>query len=315
MKLLICTVLLAVMQTTPPVPRQATKNQNTQESQQIHGNADDANQSTPQQAAPAPPPESPAAHSANSKTGEDSQVTQERAISVSKLPTVSVADSGWLSPSVLAAVIYDVLTAFLIFVGCWGVRSAVRTLHEMKRQRAVMGRQLTEMRLQLRTMEKGLIVQENEKRPRVRIEPGSPVLVNNGTSYVPFDSDFWCPTPCFISSFQVEAYVFSGFIDKIAEFVPIKIDSPILNNRKINEYAVIFQEFIGEEVADIARGRLSLYLRGFIEYRGTHLMPDQPSYRTNFRKKWIPHVGIEIPGLSYDGHWENYGTAEDNQQT
>ena len=64
----------------------------------------------------------------------------------------------------------------------------------------------------------------------------------------------------------------------------------------------------------IKDGTTNLYCRGFIEYRGIHLLADEPSYRTPFYKKWITLSAIPTVAES-GGYWDDYPDAEANRNT
>jgi hypothetical protein len=105
MKLLALVMLLAVVQTAPPVPRQAT-NAPSRSSQQ---SADQGN-GNKNPTATTPVKDAPYPDSEQGKNGVKQTDNKERTVTVSKLPTVSVGKDRW-------DIVYFFLTAALVVVG------------------------------------------------------------------------------------------------------------------------------------------------------------------------------------------------------
>jgi hypothetical protein len=124
MKLLLLAVLLSVMQTAPPVLRQAPDNPTA------HGQS--INKDSSQNQAPIAPPSvqntTAPEKDSQSRNGQPKTDAQETIV-VRELPPVTVnASSDWWSRA------YVVLTGFLVLIGGLGVRFALRTLRAIESQ-------------------------------------------------------------------------------------------------------------------------------------------------------------------------------------
>jgi hypothetical protein len=152
MKLLIIAVLLSVMQSQPPVPRQTPDNP-TRTAKKIKA------QSKPNQAPSLPSPSTAETNSNGPTEGESSQETQkntEHSVVISKLPAVTVAtpkrdlaDWGTWGFNFLLVVVGGLQVLLL----CWTLRVIRRQAKEMIRQRILMRKQAAEMEKQTRHLE------------------------------------------------------------------------------------------------------------------------------------------------------------------
>jgi hypothetical protein len=159
MKLLALTVLLAVMQAAPPVPRQTANNP-------TGAAANVQSKSTADQAQPAPSPASLKADSngpTNADSGEQHHENAEHPVSVTKLPPVTLnpskrdaADWGYWAFSLLLVAV-GFLQVWLLYHTLVAIRRQAhemrRQRHEMRRQRLVMSSQFETMKAQLQEMQ------------------------------------------------------------------------------------------------------------------------------------------------------------------
>jgi hypothetical protein len=141
MKYLALAMLLAVMQTSAPVPRKAADPSN-RASQNVK-NDSSKNQPPAQQTPTVVQPISPKPdqNGGHGPAAEDAQ----KPVVVRELPPVSVTKDWWDR-------LYIGFTGILIIVGILGVRAAYKTLREMKVQRETMQGQLTTTQDQLTQM-------------------------------------------------------------------------------------------------------------------------------------------------------------------
>lgn len=141
MKYLALAVLLAVMQTSAPVPRKAADPSN-RASQNIKSDSS-SNQSPSQkpQTIVQPISAQPNQDTSRNPAAENTQ----NPVVVRELPPVSITKDRWDR-------LYIAFTGVLIVVGILGVRAAYKTLREMKAQRETMQGQLTTMQDQLTQM-------------------------------------------------------------------------------------------------------------------------------------------------------------------
>jgi hypothetical protein len=123
MKHVVLTVLLALMQASPPVPRQ-TPNADAGKGQAVQGHSD-ADKKTAEQGTPAVPAVSapPNENANHGKSSEDA----EKAVTIRELPPVSVTRD-WMDVLALA------FSGILLIVGIFGVRAAYRTLRAVEGQ-------------------------------------------------------------------------------------------------------------------------------------------------------------------------------------
>lgn len=163
MKLIALAVLLAIMQSGPPVPRQPTDHSasaGTKTQSQAKSEKAPAQKSTPsvnpgQSSTLATSEDQTQRHdSAGNGQGNDNA---EHSASISKLPAVTVAtpkrdwaDWGYWAFSLCLAVVGGLQVLLL----CWTLRAVRHQSHEMTRQRVFIGRQLGTMNDQLGEMSK-----------------------------------------------------------------------------------------------------------------------------------------------------------------
>lgn len=152
MKALTLTLLLAIMQATPPAPQEATDNRPVT-AINVQSKSAPSHAESPPRAAPTKANGSgPATSDNNAQHPEDTKHTVE----ISKLPAVTItphkrdfADwAYWVFNLLLVAV--GVLQVVLL---CWTLRAVRHQAHEMTRQRVTMGLQLEAMEGQLKQME------------------------------------------------------------------------------------------------------------------------------------------------------------------
>jgi hypothetical protein len=159
MKWLALAVLLAVVQTNPPVPRKAA-DANTSKGQPIQNdtNADKktSNETTPVVQTGQPPP----AQNTNPDNGANDA---EKTIRVRELPPVSVTRD-WMDCLTL------MFSAILLGVGIVGVYAAYKTLGEMKVQRETMQGQLTAMQNQFTEMKRQNDIIISKERLRISMD-------------------------------------------------------------------------------------------------------------------------------------------------
>jgi len=141
MPLLIFAVLFAVVQTPPPVPRQAANKQASQAAE--HHSKVNTGQSN--SAIPISTGQPPTAPHGDSTANPAAPRNTEGTVSVRELPAVTVSTDGWNIASVILTGIYVLLTATLVGIGFFGVRYARRSLLAIESQLEKMGQQVTEM--------------------------------------------------------------------------------------------------------------------------------------------------------------------------
>jgi hypothetical protein len=141
MKYIALTVLLAVMQATPPVPRQAADTGGSS-SQPVKHNA--SNNETEPKTSPVVQTASPEADA--DKRRDIAKNDKDKPVRISELPPVSVK-SGWRDTLSL------ILTGTLVAIGAFGICAAYRTLTAIKSQVGIMQGQLIAMQGQLTHIE------------------------------------------------------------------------------------------------------------------------------------------------------------------
>jgi hypothetical protein len=155
---------------------------------------------------------------------------------------------------------------------------------------------------------KSIQITINKERPRITVELDNPVLdMKDPPPRVRCKFDCWCPTPAFYKQGEIETFI-EGRIPRISNPLPIWLSPFIRTNVTEDTWTIIFEEPMQETVDGINAGRLILYCRGFVEYRGVHLDDDSPSYKTTFSYKWSPAIGESF--LGYVGQWEKEGKNE-----
>jgi hypothetical protein len=129
-------MILAVMQTSPPVPRQTADHQASQTDKREHKPTAGQSNAAPSVASPA----SPSAPQGKETTAAESHKNAEETIRVSELPPVTVKTGpDWWTRA------YVLLTGFLVTIGFFGVCYARRSLRAIESQLVKMGQQVTEM--------------------------------------------------------------------------------------------------------------------------------------------------------------------------
>lgn len=192
----------------------------------------------------------------------------------------------------------------LCIVGAIGIALAVGTLKAVRRQSDLMQRQ------------SGLLIERERPRIFVKFEQ-QPEFETDEVNIVRCKVECLCPTPAFVQIAEIEAWVETkGVIPSTPISMPMNLPSPVKETVTLDEWTPIFdgEAMTHGRIEQIKDGNVSLYCRGRIEYRGLHLLPEEPAYRTHFQKKWTPQF-LDIPTLRDSGYWNDYPDAEANRST
>jgi hypothetical protein len=247
MKLLALAVLLTVMQASPPVPRKATDN-STQATAQIKSNGTDGNQ---------------------------------QSVSISKLPTVTVA----APKRDLADWGYWAFSGLLVIVGFLQVLLLWRTLRAIQRQADDMGRQVDLAFGQLRAMHE----QITEMSAQTDVLEKSVTVAQESANTARENFEAYKPT---------EEVSFRNTLK------PGDIATSLL----------IWMNFTEEEEKDIESGDLSLHIFGRITYDDRFGI----GRVTPFWYIWDQHASLVVPEANHWEEWHEWmfgGSREDNQPT
>jgi hypothetical protein len=314
MKYLILTVLLAIMQKSPPVPRKAADSPATT-SQKFQRKA--STNQTPT-APPQPMINTNAAPNHDTARNEQGTDNAQNPISVSKLPPVSITKDwldwgGWI------------FSLFLVVVGALQVVVLIR-------QAGLMGKHAEHLKnLATAANDNALAAKDgaeaankniemfiSKERARIVVTLQKLTLVpKSGAAYtVDYVVSSHGPTPAFITDTRCVAYILpitsiaspdAGEAFNFPVYSLPKVISP--NSTPQETFAFLYVD--ESNLSQIKAGRLFVGMRGFIKYKDVFDRDRQTGFR--YVWKYLPHG---LYGLSGDyGDWEECGTEADNHKT
>jgi hypothetical protein len=308
MNLLYITVLLAIMQTSPPVPRKATRTI-------IKTNE------TPSQ---------------NTNGSNQENDNTEHPISISKLPTVTVTTptrdwAGWG---------YWAFSLLLVVVGGLQIGLLWRTLGAIRRQADIMDSQKTMLQDSVKAAQdnasaakegaeaanKNIEMFISKERARIRVDllPFSITDMVGETHLINFVITMHGSTAAFITDSGVSAY----FLPKDAinvEGVSDAVMFPISNlpstispgSPPINTYSFLFidKDDYALIISEIESGRMVIGMRGFIKYWDVFDKPQETAFRYAWSLEGGPLGALGVINKLSDGEWVRSGPPEDNRET
>ena len=273
---------------------------------------------------------------ANEDQAHPNKITTQaepKSIRITELPP----NDTWYKTYVIATIIMAVVTISLAIIGFFGVRAANRTLEAAISQLGAIQRQADTMERQEKILADSVAVAERSanaaltaaqvaakeiqiamerERPRISVEVSDLRLKESGMRGVSYTVDCWCPTPAFIVKASIYLGLDLGENEKPTSFFGIPIDKQVRESARF-EFQVEFMQPLTKEIRDeIASQERTVWLWGFITYRGVQLSTKDPPYRTSFRWRWIAADMSEDPDFGVDfSSWTRDGKPEDNQQT
>jgi hypothetical protein len=332
MKLFYVTVLLAVVQASPPVPRQAA-NDSTGTGSSVKS------QTKPKQTAPTQP--EPVIKTDNTPRQNSNGIKQrdedaEHPISVSKLPPVMVvppkrdwADWGYWIFSFVLVVVGGLQVGLL-----WRTLGAIqRQANEMKRQADLMDKQATKLEESVAVADKAAVAAQgsadaakqnielfiSKERARVSVEINpfnlNPPVPGHTVSYnlrVRGSAD----AEAYVTSSAATALVTDsqetptgGFL----EMPMIDIPNVLIKHNPVENRITFLQPKIRleqSEIDSITQGKAFVHFWGFIKYKDVF----ERNRETKFRYVWKLRPGL-CGLVGNPGNWEKCGQPEDNKET
>jgi len=294
MKLLILTVLLSVMQAAPPVPRQVSADAGRSHQQEQHQREA---QKPPSNAQPFQ--RTNEAESPNDATKDRAAHDETYRVVVERLPEKDALDRWYVYATAALA-----LVALFTFMAI--IYQAVKT-------RDAADAAFSAVKAALKQIQ---ITTERE-RPRISVEVQPLCLKDLAQFGVGYVVDCWCPTPAFI----VDAWVHLGFNLAENERPSWRMSIPLGQQVRESTKATFrlkppLEPVSPEIIKEIEAGNKVPFFCGVIRYRGVHLSPADPPYRTSFRWKWNARDFSEDPDLGIDfSGWERDGAPKGNERT
>lgn len=313
MKFLILAVLLSVMQTTPPVPRQAT-NESTGTGQKVHSNAGDNKTPSP---TPSPAANTGSANESNQGAPDVADKNTDHPITISKLPAVSV-EKDWADYLAIAS------SLLLVIIGCAGVGYAVKTLKAISKQADLMEGQLKEMQAaggqaakQIAIAEENIKIIISKERARLRIEVDELVLPKANQFFiisVKYKVRLHGPTDAVILNTIADAVVSDSpeppkDMALSTLYVPQIISA--LNSPAEAYQFVTPNPDIEKDIIAIKCKTRFVHFWGLINYRDVF----NNDWNTRFRFVWKYMAGVRADDGTGIGRWEKCGPPEDNSET
>ncbi len=308
MRIIVLAVLLAVVQTSPPVPRQ-TSNANTGKGQSVQ-NDTDANEKPPEQEVPVvqkvqPPPNE------NTNPNKDNQNAEE-AVRVRELPPVSIMRD-WMDCLAL------VFSAILLGVGVIGVRAAYRTLKAIETQGGLMEGQLAQTSVQSGILQDSVELVINKERARIRIGKPEPLVLNMRIPMkVEFRLFFYGSTPAFSVTSEVTTVLSESRDSSKQEFRHGIHELPEVAS--VSDFTATFNDFLLKPlpldeltVERIRNGEVHVHFSGWIKYLDFFDKPRE----TAFHYRWNPRddSANSFRRVMFPEGWEKVGGAEENYYT
>lgn len=312
MKLIVLGMLLAVMQTAPPVPRH-TADKASSSGQGVKNHANDKETPAP---SPTPTPEIAKPKTQNNGADTPHNPNAQQSMAISELPPVSV-EKDWMDKTAW------LFGALLILIGAAGVYAAVKTLKAIEKQAGLMEGQLKEMQAAGGQVAKQIAIAEDnikliisKERARLRLEPIDLKLPDEFTPLASVEYK--------VRLYGTDAIIRTTLSDAIISdsedppkvtplsslFIPAIIspsDSPFTN----------YQLVTPEEWENIPEVVKAVYNRKkFVHFWGTIIYDDLfgNHYYANFRFVWYLVPGVTRGGKPH-GRWDKCGPPEDNRAT
>lgn len=296
-------MVLAVMQASAPIPRQAS-NGDAKTSSKVQKESADKQ---PQGAPIAPPLKQSATPSRQQSGGNQSSDNATESVTISKAVAVSVV-SGWREDANL------ILTTLLVFMGGGGVFAALRTLNAIQKQS--------------RAAEDTIELYKNKERARIGVT-FRPLKLNDrafpksSTRIIKYTVSILGPTAAYIldSNLRVEKVIKGQekerHDDSFSFMFPIPDlpnliapNSPLLER----EALLIFEDNNeGAELESIRRRDMIIIAVGSVRYTDVF----GASWKVSFKYRWEPPFGI--PGLDsfndeMTGRWIQCGITGENEE-
>jgi hypothetical protein len=287
MKILALAVLLAVVQTGPPVPRKATDNPTHASSNVKDDSQSDKAPTHDSVTAVKTPANGPTESNGDQQSGKDGEHT----VGISKLPPVSVTKD-WADWGVWA---FSGLLVIVGFLQIWLLRGTLRSLQH---QTALMERQI------------------NKERARIRVELKPFKLVNASEAaaqLIHYTVTFYGSAYAFIGeeTFQVE------LADSANEVItPYRIPSDdlptVIAPGAPPDERLETLEMTQFEIDSIIHGKSFIHFCGRIKYRDFSEI-DRETTISCVWKSWGARRKRSISGGG--GRWEKIGPPEANHET
>jgi len=159
---------------------------------------------------------------------------------------------------------------------------------------------------------KQIQITTEKERPRISVEVELVRLKDLGVSGVSYIVDCWCPTPAFI----INAWVHLGFTEKPSWRMSIPLDPQVRETMRVRLQVKLMDPVTQETIDEIEAGNRVLLFYGAVSYRGVHLSPHDPPYRTSFRWRWNAHDLSDDPDFGIDfSNWTRDGDEADNERS
>jgi hypothetical protein len=321
MKYVVLSILLALVQTLPPVPRQAANNSagtSCRIQSQISPNKTPPAQSPPPVNANAAP-----SHDANrSEQGTDNS---QHSISVSKLPPVTVVTTkrDWADWG------YWVFSGLLVVVGGLQVWLLRRTLGAIQRQADLMERQTVATEVaadaanaSAAATKENIEILISKERARIRIEVGRLEIRPPDDPFPIHEVNYkvFCygTTPAFpLASLATLSVTDSQ--KPANKPLPIRMSLPSVINpaaEGIEKSAILFDTLQQNGFDRIRKGELFPHFYGSIKYRDVFDRQREYRFRYVWRlSSWLPVPSNEHTKLEDLGSWFKCGAEGDNSET
>jgi hypothetical protein len=162
---------------------------------------------------------------------------------------------------------------------------------------------------------RGMQIAVERERPRITVKADPLGLHDANLMGVSYVVDCWCPTPAFVVDSEVSAGIHLRTKRKEDWHIHMSIPNQILQTQKFVLIAPFIETINSETIRQIDSEERVVHFYGFITYRGVHLAPTDPPYRTSFNFRWmIDEVGLALPEFD-SSEWVKDGSADDNQNT
>lgn len=178
MRIIALAVLLAVMQATVPVPREAPDNKAGQASKDHAKTDSEKTSSTP--IGPSSPSQSADTPQHQGSANPANPSNAEKTISVTELPAVTVNTDWWYRA-------YVMFTAALVVVGAIGVGYAVKTLKAIERQAKANEDQLTEIQQSSEKTDRMILLTAQQTE---NVKKSTDALINSERSWIMTELDW-----------------------------------------------------------------------------------------------------------------------------
>ncbi|HEY1526558.1 MAG TPA: hypothetical protein VGH51_10000 [Candidatus Angelobacter sp.] len=317
MKITVLAVLLAVMQTSPPIPRQ-TANDAASRSGNINGQTKAENNSTTQSTSPANQNQSDAPKRYSQKV---SAKDESNSVRVRELPPVSVtkdwADWGvWMFSALLTVVGF--LQVGLLYYTLKAIR---RQADWMKRQTTILVEYNKATREAADAAKKNAIFAQRslkamigKERARIRVKPDDLDLGTAGDlDRVIFNVICFGVTPAFITESSATVKLTDSVDPPAPDFqiwsLPTVLEPTTADGRQQTAYLYDSRQNDATRKA-IREGKLFIHFYGYVEYKDVF----DRQRKTRFRYLWRSTDLKNLDGTQF-GRFEKHGQDEDNSET